>query len=288
MSTVTHAGTDHFVSLNGLRFHYVEWGRPDAPVLLALHGLRSYAETFEGVARSLGGRLRVIALDQRGRGRTDWDPERRYDTMTYVADLDALVTALGLERFHLLGHSMGGANAIVYAARRPQRVLSLAIEDMGPGASASSAGAERIKRELAETPARFAGWDEAARFWRRIRPGVTEEAIASRVRHSLRASDDGGVVWRHDQAGIAAARLSIPPIDLWPHFDALRCPVLLLHGAESDFLSAQTAAAMQARCARLERVDVAGAGHYVHDDQPDAFDRALAAFLERVGAGGPP
>ncbi|MEZ5652487.1 MAG: alpha/beta hydrolase [Burkholderiaceae bacterium] len=267
--------------VNGLRLHHIEWGPLDAPVLVALHGLRSYAQTFAGVAGALGDRWRVIALDQRGRGESDWDPQRRYETMTYATDVAGWVAALGLRRFHLLGHSMGGANAIVYAAQAPDKVASLVLEDMGPGASAGSAGGARIRAELARTPTSFATWDEAARFWRSIRPGVTEAAIASRVRHSLHETSPGHIVWRHDQEGIAAARLAIAPTDLWPHLLAVRCPVLLLRGADSDFVTAEIATQMQARVPTLERCDIAGAGHYVHDDAPAAFHEALAAFLTR-------
>jgi len=275
------------VVVNGLRLHCVEWGQPDAAVVIALHGLRSYARTFESVAEALTERYRVVAIDQRGRGSSDWDPEHRYDTLTYVSDLEGVVDALKLDRFHLLGHSMGGANAIVYAARHPDRVVSLVIEDMGPGASASSAGADRIRRELAETPANFSSWEEATAFWRRIRPNVTVEAIESRVRNSLwedSGLEDGTrIVWRHDQEGIAHARLTTEPTDLWPYFDVITSPVLLMRGADSDFLSNDTADAMQVRKPTLERVDVAGAGHYVHDDQPDVFGTTLSEFLARHG-----
>lgn len=270
----------HFVDLRGLRFHYIEWGRPDAIPLVALHGLRSYAETFEALAAALGDGYRVISVDQRGRGRSDWDPERRYDTLTYVADLEALIDHLGLTRFHLLGHSMGGANAIVYAGEHPDKVASLIVEDMGPGASASSDGAARIKRELANTPDSFPDWDSGARFWRSMRPNVTEAAIASRVEHSMMDDGTGRIVWRHDQAGIAAARLSIPPIDLWPYALAICCPILLLRGAQSDFLSEATAVAMAERLPKLTHVPVEGAGHYVHDDAPEFFNATVRRFLD--------
>lgn len=268
------------VTVDGLRLALTEWGPADGRPLVALHGLRSYARTFAGVAAALQPGWRVIALDQRGRGHSDWDPQQRYDTLTYVADLEAVVAALGLQRFHLLGHSMGGANAIVYAARHPDRVQSLVVEDMGPGASASSAGAERIKRELAGTPPRFAGWTAARAFWRSIRPGVTEEAIDSRVLHSLRQASDGSIVWRHDQDGIAQARLRIPPLDLWPSMLSITCPVLMVRGAQSDFLSESTANAVGARCPTVRHIAIDGAGHYVHDDQPEAFHAALRSFLE--------
>lgn len=271
--------TDHFITLRGLRFHYVSWGDAHAPLLIALHGLRSYAETFDDLAHALPGH-RVISLDQRGRGRSDWDPAQQYDTLTYVADLEALVATLGLKQFALLGHSMGGANAIVYAARNPAHVERLIIEDMGPGASASSAGSERIKQELANTPEAFSDWVAARRFWRSIRPHVTEAAIDSRVTFSLKDNDQGRVVWRHDQQGIAAARLRIAPTDLWPHAEQIRCPILLLRGMNSDFLSEATALQMAARLPRLQHHPVAGAGHYIHDDAPEEFITTVRRFLE--------
>lgn len=135
-----------------MRLHYVSWGRDDAPAVVMLHGLRSYAQTWADAAHALTDRYRVVALDQRGRGASDWDPRREYYAAAYVRDLDALVRALGLRRFVLVGHSMGGANAFVYAGRDPERLAGLVIEDMGPGASIGSQGSARIKRELLETP----------------------------------------------------------------------------------------------------------------------------------------
>src|SRR5689334_12405772 len=109
-------------SSDGLRLRYVEWGAPTAPAIVALHGLRSFGYTWEPLARHLEGRFRLIALDQRGRGESDWDPRRRYYTSEYVRDLERLVDWLGLERFILLGHSMGGATAFVYASKHPDRL----------------------------------------------------------------------------------------------------------------------------------------------------------------------
>jgi len=269
------------VPVGALELAVTQWGPLDGMPIIMLHGLRSYAQTFHGLAAALQPGWRVIAIDQRGRGQSDWDPLRRYDTLTYVADLEAVVAAMGLERFYLLGHSMGGANAIVYAARHPQRVLGLVIEDMGPGASASSAGSERIRRELAATPQQFANWSAARAFWRAMRPGVTDEAITSRVQHSLKQAADGSVVWRHDQLGIAEARVRIAPLDLWPHALAMPGPTLLVRGAESDFLSEATAVLMAQRCRNLAHVAVAGAGHYVHDDAPEIFLTAVRTFLEQ-------
>jgi pimeloyl-ACP methyl ester carboxylesterase len=277
----THA-REGWIHSDGLRLRYVEWGAAGAPAIVALHGLRSFAYTWEPVALPLADRFRIVALDQRGRGQSDWDPQRRYHTAHYVSDLAALVDHLALAPFVLLGHSMGGTNAFVYAAAHAGRVAGLVIEDMGPGASAGGAGAERIRRELLATPAHFASWEDAAMFWRGQRPNVPDAAIAARVRHSMKQTDDGAFVWRHDAEGIAAARLAATPeqlVDLWPHVESLRMPTLLLRGARSDFLTAETARAMVQRNPAIRLVEVPDASHYVHDDNLAGFEAALHAHL---------
>ena len=137
-----------WIKSNGLALRFLGWGAEDAPAIVMLHGLRSYAYTWAPIAETLMRDWRVIALDQRGRGESDWDPQGNYSTQAYVDDLAALVDHLKLGRFVLLGHSMGGTNGIIYAASHPDRVTALVIEDMGPGASYSSLGSERIKRDL--------------------------------------------------------------------------------------------------------------------------------------------
>ena len=278
------AGADEYTTLNGLRAHYVEWGPPDATPIVLLHGLRSYARTWEPVAAELAGRHRLIALDHRGRGDSVWDPEGRYTTEAYVSDLEEFVDRLGLERFVLIGHSMGGANAIVYAARHPERVRLAVIEDIGPGSSAHGAGAERIRHELERTPRRFAGLAEARAYWRSVRPGISGDALDSRVRHTLRADADGTLLWKFDLEGIARTRLSTDAsqrVDLWPYLVTLRCPTLVLRGARSDFLPGSVCDEMAARQPLLTWQEIPGAGHYVHDDNLTDYLATLCGFLER-------
>jgi esterase len=283
-ATKAATGTDRFTTLNGLRAHYVEWGAPDAPPVVLLHGLRSYARTWEPVATALAGRCRLIALDHRGRGDSDWDPAGDYSTGAYVSDLEQFADSLALERFALVGHSMGGTNAIVYASRNPARVRLLAVEDIGPGSSASGAGAQRIRRELAQTPREFAGIAEARAYWRGVRPDISDAALESRVENTLRRLPDGRWTWKFDLDGITRARLDPDParhVDLWPHVEGLRCPVLVIRGARSDFLAAATCAEMAARQPLLGWTEISAAGHYVHDDNLSDYLAALRDFLDR-------
>lgn len=268
----------------GLRFHITEWGPVSAWPVVMLHGIRGYGETFRGLAEALQPHVRAIAFDQRGRGNSDWDATWNYYTDAYVSDLAGLVERLRLARFDLLGHSMGGINAIVYAARHPQRVRRLVIEDAGPGAFESSAGAARIRHELAMTPDRFSSWEAAATFMRRLRPTVTEEARQQRLRSMLKPLADGGFTWRYDHAGITATRLDPDPtrlVDLGPYVQALACPTLVLRGGRSDYLQSEMVRRMCELNRRISAVEIPDAGHYIHDDQPTLFVEAVTDFLER-------
>lgn len=273
-----------------LTLRYVEWGPKDGPPIILLHGLRSYAMTWEPTAERFCAHWRLIALDQRGRGDSDWDPQRNYYTQAYVEDLEALVMHLGIESFVLVGHSLGGTNAMVYAARHPAKVRALVIEDIGPGSSNSTAGAERIVREIESTPLLFPDWDAARKFWREKRPNISEQALNSRLRYTLRQRDDGAVVWKYDAEGIGQARLQLARrpelgVDLWPAVQNIRCPALVIRGQQSDFLPQSTVLEMCGRNPNMTWREIPDAGHYVHDDNSNGFAVALGDFLAKVEAG---
>jgi esterase len=270
-----------FNNRSGLRLHALRWGNPQGTPLILLHGLRAYAQTWESLADALGDDFCCYALDQRGRGLSDWAESSSYHAESYVHDLEDLVAHLGLQRFALVGHSLGGANALEYARQHPGRLLALVVEDIGPGSSSVGDGAERIRREMRQTPLAFADWDAARAFWLKSRPGLSEQGLRSRLAHSMQETAQG-IVWRHDQQGIAEARLSIEPVDLWPAVRALDCPTLFVRGGNSDFLPPATLAAMQEQNSNIRTVEIAGASHYVHDDQSDAFNRIVAGYLREM------
>jgi pimeloyl-ACP methyl ester carboxylesterase len=265
-----------------LALRVLEWGSATAPPVVMLHGIRGYAQTFASLAGSLMPDFRTIAYDQRGRGESDWDPARQYYTDAYVRDLEAVARKLKLERFDLLGHSMGGIAAIVYAAANPHRVRRLVIEDAGPGAFEDSAGATRIRQELLSAPSSFESWEAAVEFMRQLRPSVTEAAREDRLRNMLKQRADGTWTWQYDHAGIAEARLNPDlsrAVDLWPHVEAIASPTLVLRGGRSDYLKRDTAEAMSRRNPVIQWREVADAGHYIHDDQPDVVARLVSSFL---------
>jgi pimeloyl-ACP methyl ester carboxylesterase len=272
----------------GLRLHVREWGDPHAPAIVLLHGLRGYSGTWRNLATALSDRWRMVALDARGRGESDWDPQRNYYTDAYLADLEAVVDALGLDRFVLVGHSMGGTTSYCYAARHPGRLIGLVVEDITAGSSVAGAGFERILSEMAALPTRFADWAEARAYWRKLRPGVSDSSIEERLFESMRADTDGGVVWRYDAEGIAATRVSPDParvVDLHPVIAAIRTPTLVIRGGRSDFCNLAKVRELEATNPALTHASVADASHYVHDDAPESFMRLVEGFLAGLKAG---
>jgi pimeloyl-ACP methyl ester carboxylesterase len=269
--------------VNGLRLFCRQWGEPEAPAIVLLHGLRGFSGTWRALAAALSDRFRLVAFDQRGRGDSDWDPHYNYYTDTYVADLENIVDQLGLTRFALIGHSMGGTTSYVYADRHPERLLALIVEDIAPGSSVSGAGAQRIVAEMQTLPSTFSGWSEARQYWRALRPTLNPAAIEQRTAESMRELPDGRIGWRYDAEGIRRTRMSPDPtriVDLWPIVGRLRPPTLVIRGERSDFCQASTVAMMCSRNPGIRAVTIPGAGHYVHDDAPAEFLARVSEFLE--------
>lgn len=278
------------VTAGGVRLQVTDWGPSAGKPILMLHGIRGYAQTFAGLALALQPEARILAFDQRGRGNSDWDPQRNYYVDTYVKDMVAVVDALGLDQFGLLGHSMGGINAIVYAARFPEKVSRLVIEDAGPGAFEASPGSVRIRRELTTTPSHFASWDDATAFMRQLRPSVSEQAREQRLQSMLRPAEIGGFTWRYDHVGIAATRLNPDPsrvVDLSQYVKDIACETLVVRGAKSDYLQDAMVEAMCAANPHIHGAVVPDAGHYIHDDQPAHFNALVRQFFLPPSVGVP-
>ncbi|MBI4311941.1 MAG: alpha/beta hydrolase [Chloroflexi bacterium] len=283
-STETLAPMDGFyLTRDGLRIHYLDWGNPNAMPLVLIHGLRAYAHTWDLVAQELRNDFHVIAVDVRGRGDSDWDPNHNYFTATYCMDVEDLVSYLEIKKLAIIGHSMGGATAILYAGRYPDRLSAAVIVDAGPAAEPPTPGIVRIGNELSTTPATFRSWDDAANFLRAQRPTASEESMRIRLRASLKQLPDGAVTWKYDLRGLQEARGNpAGRIDLWPYLRAIKCPTLIVRGARSDVFLPPMAQRMVATMASARLVEVSNAGHPVWDDNLAGFNREVKAFLSRL------
>ncbi|MBI4202244.1 MAG: alpha/beta hydrolase [Chloroflexi bacterium] len=276
--------TSKFVHVNGLKLRYLEWGSATATPFIMLHGLRGNASEWEPIARQFADRYRCIALDQRGRGESDWSPNAEYFTNAYVSDLEQVVEQLGLSQFVLMGHSMGGGNTLVYTARHPERVIAAILVDAGarpPGMAAGTGGA-RIAREMENAPAAFATWEQARAHIFMERPLMSQEATDIRTRSIIRELPNGKLGWRYDMEGIGRARQNTstgPAIDSWALAQGLARPTLVLRGDVSDSLSAEAAQAMAGANPNIRWVEVPRADHYVHEDNAPFVNAQIEKFL---------
>jgi len=256
----------HFQSLSPHGFHrvvYDEWGDPGNPrVVICVHGVGRNARDFDDLATALAGTHRVLSVDMPGRGRSAWlaDPND-YVFATYLTVLTALIARSGAETVGWVGTSMGGLLGIVMAAQPQTPVAKLVVNDVGP--TIEPAALERIRGYFGLDPT-FATYDEIARYLRTVSApfGPLSDAQWERLTVSnVRQRADGRWGLAYDPGIAVPFRAAAAPPDLWPLWDAIRCPTLVLRGKESDLLSAETAAAMTARGPRPMLIEFAGVGH---------------------------
>jgi pimeloyl-ACP methyl ester carboxylesterase len=257
------------------RMAYLEWGDAANPdVLVCVHGLARCARDFDNLARALCGRYRVVCPDVAGRGNSDWlaDP-MLYAIPQYVADMVTLIARLDVERVRWVGTSMGGLIGMALAALKDSPVAKLVLNDAGP--VIAHAALVRIGEYLGTDP-RFPSVAAAEQVVRAISAPFGPHSDAE-WRHLteilLRRNADGSWRFHYDPKIAQPYRASVPAegdIELWPMWDAVRCPTLVLRGAESDLLSKATAEAMTQRGPKAKLVEFAGVGHaptLMHEDQ---------------------
>jgi pimeloyl-ACP methyl ester carboxylesterase len=259
-----------------LQMHCVTWGSPSAPPIVMLHGLRAYGQWFEEFAEAVAADFYLIAPDQRGRGSTDWAKDGRYDTDAYVADLLQLADNWPLRRFAIIGHSMGGTNAINFAARHPERVSALVIIDSAP--ELNPVGLSRIARETSAMPPSFASRPEARAYLRALHARASERSIDTRLTWAL-ADRDGRLVWRLDPAIFPLK--PDPPERSWAALAAIACPTLIVRAGDSDLVTTACADRMVQALKQGEGASVPNAGHMVLEDNPGEFTEVAKPFLKK-------
>jgi pimeloyl-ACP methyl ester carboxylesterase len=271
---------DELVEMRGLRFYYRDWAcsKPGAQTLVLLHGYTGHARSWDAFAEGMARDYRVLALDQRGHGQTQWAPPNAYGTDEMVKDLDAFVHALQLDRFALLGLSMGGLVSIGYAGQRPGALAKLVIVDIAP--EIDTGGLKRIQAGVVRSDV-FESREEAFERARADNPIPPPDHQRYRVDYSLMRTADGMFTYRYDRAlrDPKNPRTGIPPAEGWKLVENINVPTLLIRGELSDILSRPVAERMRTTIAACRVIEVNGASHQVPLDKPDEFLAAVRTFL---------
>jgi pimeloyl-ACP methyl ester carboxylesterase len=251
--------------------------------MVCVHGYTGSADAFNALARHLQDRFHIFALDVRGHGESAWSSSGAYRYEDQAKDLAEFAKRLELDKFVLIGTSMGGIIAMTYAAEYCDRLLGLVINDIGPEAEA---GTQRITQMVGSRPDEFASLEEAMAYRRSASPILAARNTEDQHELALgvlRQRPDGKWRWKMDPAYIRQRVEHGPPQRplLWPVLQALRCPTLVVWGSDSDVLSEVQARHMVDVLPRGELVTVPSIGHAPTLVEPvvlTALDRLLANF----------
>jgi pimeloyl-ACP methyl ester carboxylesterase len=261
-------------TINGLRLHFLESGTSGAPALCFLHGGAAHAHWFDAVTPAFSDRFHVVALDQRGHGESQWAVPPAYGTEDFAADLLGVMNALGWSRMTVIGHSMGGHNAMAFAAWHPERVARLVIVDSRPVIPA-----ERLKVMHARgrrAPRLHASAAAAAATFRLLpRETHAEPALLAHMGRAAVAQRNGGWGWRFDPATHGDRQ----PVDAWPLLPRITAPTLIARGGLSPVLTEEMAERLRASIPHASLVTIPNAYHHLTLDAPADFTTALDRFL---------
>jgi pimeloyl-ACP methyl ester carboxylesterase len=274
----------YWYSADGLRLHFRDYpGNPAKAPILCIPGLTRNARDFEGVAQRLAGERRVIAVDLRGRGESDYAVDAlSYVPPVYLQDLGALIAEHCVTPVVVFGTSLGGLMAMLLSLTARQTLAGVLLNDVGPVLGAE--GMARIRSYVGTDP-RFASWDDAARAIAENHAGTFPDYGIADWRvwaHRMCRERDGAIRFDYDMNIAEPFRLPAPEagFDLWPAFETLHgLPSVLIRGERSDVLEAETAAEMALRLPGMEYVTLPRIGHAPTLEEPDAaaaIDRLLA------------
>ncbi|MEE2778498.1 MAG: alpha/beta hydrolase [Acidobacteriota bacterium] len=274
-----------------LRLHYLDWGNPDKPLLLLIHGGRDHAHNWDWVARRLRDDYHVVAPDLRGHGDSGWASGGMYTQSDFVLDVAQLLDALDQYPALLLGHSLGGAIALHYTGTYPEKIAKvIAIEGMGPppemldrraGSEAWTRMSEwigKMQNLAGRVPHRYPSVEDAMHRMQEANAHLSDDQARHLTVHGVARNENGTYSWKFDNYVRALGPYQFSQADLSSIWRRIACPTLLVRGTESWASDPETDGRIgDFQDARL--VNFEGAGHWVHHDCLEEFLDSVTEFL---------
>jgi pimeloyl-ACP methyl ester carboxylesterase len=263
------------------RTRYFEWGDPSNPrVVVCVHGLTRNGRDFDALARALAPSFRVLCPDVVGRGLSDWLPHKQdYGYPLYLSDMTALIARSNVQSVYWVGTSMGGLIGMMLAAQASTPIQKLVINDVGP--LVPKAALERLAMYVGKAPS-FESVDGYERYLRQVAAPfgpLTDEQWRHLAQTSSRRNDDGSIGPAYDPGIANAFSGPLQDVVLWPLWDAISCPTLVLRGAQSDLLLSETASEMTRRGPKAQLKEFDGVGHAPALMVADQIDVVCDFFL---------
>jgi len=283
--------TSHSFVSQRLRLNYVDWGNPEAPLLILQHGGRDHCRNWDWVAEDLRKDWHVIAPDLRGHGDSAWSPDGIYAINTYVYDFAQLVHTLGDAPVTIVAHSLGGNVATRFAGLYPDRVRKLVnIEGLGIAPKVRDERAalgmpERMRRWIDDKrsaagrlPRRYATIEDAYARMKAENAFLSDAQAHHLTIHGASRNEDGTWSWKFDNYLNVWSPVDIAQHEIETLWQAVTCPVLLLYGAKS-FASNPAKDGRMRHFQDARQIEYENAGHWLHHDQTERFLSDVKAFL---------
>lgn len=262
-------------------FHHQITGNPDGHKLVFLHGLMGSLANWRRIVPAFEADHEVLVFDQRGHGRS-FKPTKGYHPRDYAQDLQKILDDLGWQRVVLVGHSMGGRNALEFSSYFAQRVMALVLEDIAPEASSQSVA--NIERLLDLVPTPFSTREQVRDFFAQEYPDriafyPRAQVVARFLASNIELKENGFYDWRFAKTAILQSLREGRKEDRWDNLRNLKMPVLIVRGAQSSDLTHETYKKMLTVLPTACGVEITDSGHWVHFDQPEVFIQTLKDFL---------
>lgn len=293
VTKLTSAGpTSHNYFSQRLRLHYVDWGNPDGPPMILIHGGRDHCRNWDWVAEQFRDEYHIIAPDLRGHGDSEWMVGGSYNQLDYVYDIAQLLHQKDMNPVTIIGHSLGGSISLLYTALFPDRVKKLvAIEGMGPSPAmqakqASKPMSERIhgwmgdlRKSSGRMPRRYPTLEDAFQRMQDENPHLSEAQARHLTVHGSNQNEDGTYSWKFDNYVRFFTFSGLPTNEVRQLFGDITCPTLLVRGEESWASDPVADGRTQCFNCPIEYQAFEKAGHWVHHDQLDGFVKRVQTFL---------
>lgn len=270
-----------FVEVNGLKLHYLDWGIDGNPPMILIHGRAVTAHSWDFFSLAMRPQFHVYALDQRGHGDSDWAADGDYSRESHASDLVNFVNSQQLDSMVLVGHSLGGAVALLAAPQLAGRVRALVIVDSSLAPRQAPNALDRFVHGQDTFPSLEAFVAHAHSF----NPRRDPRQLLGSLRHNTRQLPDGQWTWKYDKI-LRDPNRPQPAVDFDAIWDSLRNssqPILVVRASERSHIGERVLPDLEALAPRVQVVEVPQAGHSVMGDNPRYFERVMREFFESIG-----
>lgn len=267
------------------KFHYQVYGNSSQKKLVFLHGLMGAGANWRRIVKAFEQDFHILCFDQRGHGRS-FQPTTGYSPQDYAEDLAFILQELGWsDPIHLVGHSMGGRNAVMFAHQYPEKIEKLVIEDIGPEANLK--GLERIRGYLDAVPVPFDSKAQAKLYFENEfidflgSANPQAKTLSQYFYTNMTIKEDAKVSWRFSSSGVIESMESARHIKWWEIWKSLQSPTLVIRGDRSEELSADELHSISEMGMQFEVKTIESSGHWVHFEQPESFIELLKDFFDK-------